>query len=88
MQYNFFVIYLAIINLISFFTMGIDKYKAKKKSRRISEKSLFVLAIIFGSIGIYTGMYVFRHKTKKVKFKILIPLIIILQVIVYYKLAL
>lgn len=75
--------YLIIINIISFCIMGIDKYLSKSKSRRISEKTLFVLALIYGSIGSIIGMYTFRHKTKKWYFTIMMPIILILQIISY-----
>lgn len=65
--------------------MGYDKRKSVKNEWRISEKSLFLISFLFGSIGIYLGMGIFRHKTKHIKFKIGIPIIIFLQfgIIVY-----
>ena len=52
------------VNLIGFAMMGIDKYKAKKRAFRIPEATLFIVAIIGGSIGSILGMYTFRHKTR------------------------
>ena len=63
--------------------MMIDKIKAKKNKWRISEKTLFLLSIIGGSVGCLLGMYTFRHKTKKWYFKIGFPLILIIQIIIY-----
>lgn len=60
-----FIIYLIIINLITFLAMFIDKKKAEQSKWRISEKALFILAIFGGSVGGIAGMYIFRHKTKK-----------------------
>ena len=57
--------YLVVINIISFFTYGLDKYLAIKNKRRISENSLISLSIIGGSIGSILGMFFFHHKTKK-----------------------
>lgn len=65
--------------------MYFDKTKSKKRQFRISEKKLFLTAILFGSIGIYAGMYFFRHKTKHKKFTIGIPSIILIQLFVFLK---
>jgi uncharacterized membrane protein YsdA (DUF1294 family) len=53
----------------------------KKKTRRIPESTLFITAILFGSLGILAGMYKFRHKTKHKSFTVGIPIIIVLQII-------
>lgn len=74
-------IYLVIINIIGFLAMGIDKRKAKKNSWRIPEKTLFIITTLGGGIGTVTGMYVFRHKTKKIDFVIGLPAILILEII-------
>lgn len=79
-----FIIYLIFINIISFFITGYDKYLAKNNKMRISENSLFTLAIIFGGLGVYIGMYKFRHKTKHVKFTIGIPIIIVINILLAY----
>lgn len=69
------------INLIGFLLMYIDKKRAKEDKFRIKESTLFLVAILFGSLGILAGMYKFRHKTLHKKFTIGIPLIIAIQVI-------
>lgn len=79
-SFEFMSIYLVSINLISFLTMYIDKKKAQKGKWRISEWTLFMLVILGGGIGGIAGMKVFRHKTKKAKFYIGFPTIIILQI--------
>ena len=81
-----FVIYLIIINIIGFFIMFIDKRKAENGSWRIPEKTLFIITALGGGIGTITGMYTFRHKTKKPEFTIGLPFITILEIIgaVYY----
>ena len=76
----YFIIYLIIINLIAFLAMYIDKRKARYGKWRIPEQSLFFLALIGGSIGAIAGMYAFRHKTKKLRFSIGFPVILILQI--------
>lgn len=62
------IIYLCIINLLSFFVYGIDKYLAIKNFKRIPEKTLFTFSIIAGAFGSILGMIIFHHKTKKKKF--------------------
>ena len=75
------ILYLIIINLLAFLLMGLDKRKAKRHKWRIPEKTLFLSAIIGGSIGALLGMQVFRHKTKHASFRIGMPCILILQII-------
>lgn len=64
--------------------MGIDKHKAKQGQWRISENTLITSAFLMGGIGATMGGYVFRHKTKKTKFRILLPVSIIFNIIVIY----
>ena len=75
-------IYLIIINIISFLLYGIDKYKAKHEKWRIPEYILLLSGLIGGSIGSILGMVTFRHKTKKIKFKVLNILFLIIQIII------
>ena len=72
--------YLLAINALSFILFGLDKYKAKKGKWRISEATLLMMAVIGGSIGAWTGMRLWHHKTMHKKFKYGIPIIIIMQV--------
>ena len=74
------ICFLLAINIATFLLYGIDKYKAKKNQWRISEATLLTMAAIGGSIGAWTGMRIWHHKTMHKKFKYGIPLIIILQV--------
>ncbi|MFA6417030.1 MAG: DUF1294 domain-containing protein [Patescibacteria group bacterium] len=68
--------FLLALNLIAFFLMFLDKLKsANPGSSRISEGLLFFLATAFGSLGVYLGMFVFRHKTRKWYFLVGIPLL-------------
>lgn len=75
------VIYLVGINILGFCAMGIDKWKAKRGSWRIPENTLFMFTILGGGIGTIAGIYAFRHKTKKAKFTIGMPAILILEII-------
>ena len=73
--------YLIVINIVTFLVYGIDKWKAKQGSWRISEATLLILAVIGGSIGALLGMNVWRHKSMHKKFKYGLPLILIIQII-------
>ncbi len=77
---------LAAINLVSFFIMGRDKRKAIRGNgqKRAPEGLIFFLAACFGSIGVYAGMLVFRHKTKKWYFQLGIPLLIAQNIATLY----
>ena len=79
-------IYIILINIIGFFIMLIDKKKAENGKWRIQEKTIFMVTILGGGIGTILGMYIFRHKTKKIQFTIGLPVITILEIIgfVYY----
>ena len=74
--------YLAIVNIIAFATMGIDKSKARNHEYRIPEKTLFFQAFIGGSAGIFMGMYYFRHKIRNRKFVLQIPIIFFVQLVI------
>lgn len=75
------LICMVFMSLIGFFTMGIDKAKAKRGAWRIPEKTLFGIALMGGGAGIWLGMETFRHKTKHWYFKYGIPAITLLEFI-------
>lgn len=75
------LIYLLAINLITFLAMYIDKKKAKKGNWRTKESTLFTLVLLGGGVGGIVGMYTFRHKTKKPRFVIGFPAILIIEII-------
>ena len=68
-----------LVNIVAFAAYGIDKRKAQKGRWRIPESTLLLLAFFGGAIGALMGMRVFHHKTKHWKFKILVPLFLVLQ---------
>lgn len=72
---------LLAMNLAAFLCMGLDKRKAKSKRWRISEASLLVLCFFGGALGGLLGMLLFRHKTRHLKFMVLAPLFLVLQLI-------
>lgn len=77
----YFFTYILIVNLIAFFLMGIDKAKARRGAWRIPERTLFLSAILGGSVGAIAGMQLFRHKTKHRKFVVGMPLILAVQIL-------
>ncbi|MBR6771300.1 MAG: DUF1294 domain-containing protein [Lachnospiraceae bacterium] len=77
------ILYFVGINLVGLFFMGLDKYKAQRQLWRIPESTLFILAIIGGSIGCIIGMYAFRHKTRHWYFVFGMPLILIIQIALF-----
>lgn len=74
------VIYLTVINLLAFLAMWWDKRRAQKGEWRISEAGLFGFVLLGGGIGGIAGMYLFRHKTKKMKFVIGFPVILCIEI--------
>jgi len=84
MEPYFIALYLLLINVIAFALMGIDKKRAVRKAWRISEKTLFLSALLGGSIGAIAGMQIFRHKTKHWYFKYGMPAILILQLVLLF----
>lgn len=77
-------IYLAVVNVLLFVLMGVDKQKAKKHAWRIPEKNLLLLGFFGGGLGGLLGMKVFRHKTKHTYFAATYFTGILLSGIVYY----
>ena len=83
MNYLDYVLYALLAwNLIIFIMYGTDKSKSKKGNRRISEKTLITTAFFMGSIGAVFGVLAFRHKTKKWKFRLLLPLAVLVNIAV------
>ena len=74
------LMYLGLINVIGLIMMFWDKSKAKRGVWRISEKTLLGTAVIGGSLGVFAGMRLFRHKTQHLQFWLGVPAIILLQI--------
>jgi uncharacterized membrane protein YsdA (DUF1294 family) len=78
--------FLAVMSLLGFVLMGADKQRARRKDWRIPERTLLLVAFLGGGIGAFLGMYAFRHKTKHLKFVLLLPVMALLNVLLILKL--
>ena len=74
------IFYLLAVNLLTFVTYGVDKWKARHNRWRIPEATLLLLAALGGSIGALLAMRVFRHKTLHRKFRYGVPAILLVQI--------
>jgi len=70
---------IAVMNLVSFALMGIDKRRARRGVWRISERALFLTTACFGGLGGVLGMRVFHHKTQHWYFRVFFPVLLVLQ---------
>ena len=77
---SYIVSYLAIVNMAGLIVMGIDKLRARKRAWRIPESTLFVIALIGGSLGTTIGMHLFHHKTRHWYFLFGMPAILVIQI--------
>ena len=75
------IYYLILLNSICLLLTGLDKLNAIYKHFRIPEKVFFILSFIGGSLGTFIGMFIFHHKTKKMKFLLGIPFLFIINII-------
>ena len=85
-MWQYLIIYIVAMTVITFIVFGIDKWKARNERWRTPESTLFLLSIFGGSIGALLGMQVWHHKTQHWSFRLGIPIIFILQTafIVWY----
>ena len=81
MSFHFLPVCLLIINAAAFLLMLADKHRARKKLWRVPENIFLLFALLGGSVGILAGMYAFRHKTRKPKFYIGVPVILAAQIL-------
>ena len=82
----FLLTYLLTVNAVGFILMLADKYKARKNRWRIPEATLMLSALLGGSIGCLLGMYLVRHKTRHMKFTVGIPVILVFQIVLAFRL--
>lgn len=81
---EYMIYYLIILNVLCFVLFGLDKLLAKKKKNRIRNSTLIGLSVLGGGVGSLFGMYLFRHKTKTWYYVYGIPVIFIIQIIIFY----
>ncbi len=79
---KFFLGIVIIMNILAFMLMKIDKKRARQHARRISERTLFLAAGLFGAIGGTLGMFVFHHKTNHWNFRAFFPSLMIIQIVI------
>jgi len=75
--------YLIVLNVYGLIIMLLDKSRSRNRSRRISERHLFVASALGGSLGTMMAMFVARHKTKHLQFRFLLPVFFIVHLIVF-----
>ena len=80
-------IYLLVINVAAFVMYGMDKKRAVSGQWRIPEKSLLLAAAVGGALGALLGMQIFRHKTRHLKFTVLVPLCLVLWAVLLWKIG-
>jgi uncharacterized membrane protein YsdA (DUF1294 family) len=71
---------IAVMNVVAFTLMGIDKRRARRGAWRISERALFMTTACFGGLGGVLGMKVFHHKTQHWYFRVFFPVLLVLQI--------
>lgn len=76
----YLLIYLLAINLLALLLMLSDKRRARQGDRRIPEATLFLAALLGGALGGTAGMFLFRHKTRHIAFRVGFPLLALIQV--------
>ncbi|MFE4713187.1 MULTISPECIES: DUF1294 domain-containing protein [Bacillales] len=77
------MVWFVVINVIGYVVMSEDKNKARKRRDRVPEKTLFLLAAMGGALGVLIAMYRKRHKTRHLSFRIGIPLLLLLNALLY-----
>ena len=79
---RFLTLYFFLINIVTFVTFGIDKNLSKHNQLRVPESTLLLLSALGGALGGFLAMYIFRHKTQKAKFFLVVPMLIVLHIVI------
>lgn len=77
------VIYLIVVNILGMWLFAFDKYQAKRQKPRIRENTLLKLGLVGGAFGEVVGMFLFRHKTKQKRFRILLPIFCLVWIFIF-----
>ena len=85
-EFGMIGVYYFCVNIIAFILYGLDKKYAREGRWRIPEKTLLGIAMIGGAAGAWIGMQMFRHKTKHLSFRVLVPVFVLVHVGIIYKL--
>jgi len=78
------IVYLLLINIMAFLAMWWDKRKASKQEWRVAEATLHIIGFMGGAVGVFGGMYKFRHKTQKRSFQAIAVVGLIMSLIIYW----
>ena len=81
-ELKYIILYVILINLIGFGIMALDKFKAQRGYWRTPEKTIFTVTLLGGGFGTIAGMYMFRHKTKKLSFTVGLPTILLSEIFI------
>lgn len=81
-ELKYIILYVILINLIGFGIMALDKFKAQRGYWRTPEKTIFTVTLLGGGFGTIAGMYMFRHKTKKLRFTVGLPTILLSEIFI------
>ena len=81
LEIRMLLVYLIVINLVTFLTFGADKRRAQRGKRRVPERTLFMLALCGGSLGAVYGMVGFRHKRRHKRFRVGVPLLLLVHAV-------
>ena len=76
------IYYILSINIGTFLLFGIDKHLARKNRERVPESTLILLSVLGGALGGFLAMYIFRHKTQKAKFFLVVPMLLVLHIVI------
>ncbi|GGH09795.1 DUF1294 domain-containing protein [Paenibacillus segetis] len=77
------LLWFLFINGVGYLIMSEDKRRARRRRERIPERTLFLLAAIGGALGVLIAMNIKRHKTKHVSFRLGVPLLLLMNAVLY-----
>ena len=79
---RFLISYFFLMNIVTFVTFGIDKNLSKHNQLRVPDSTLLLLSALGGALGGFLAMYIFRHKTQKAKFFLVVPMLLVLHIVI------